>query len=53
LPCSTLVHPSIPLEAIHSPIFSMAVIGSPILAYISPESVCCVVVAIAFIVGFV
>jgi len=53
LPCSTLVHPSMPLEAIHSPIFSMAVIGSWILLYISEdESEGCVVVAIAFM-GFV
>ena len=51
LPCSTLVHPSMPDDAIHSPIFSMAVMGSEILSYISDDGV---VVAIAFIclVGF-
>jgi hypothetical protein len=49
------VQPSIPLAAIHSPIFSMAEMGSWILEYISELSEGWgVVVAIElFIVGFV
>jgi hypothetical protein len=43
-----------PDAAIHSPIFSMAEMGSWILEYISELSEGCVVVAIElFIVGFV
>ena len=51
LPCSTLVHPNMPDAAIHSPIFSMAEMGSEILSYISDEG--CVVVAIELFMGFV
>ncbi len=42
---------NVPDDAIHSPIFSMAVMGSEILSYISDDG--CVVVAIAFIVCLV
>ena len=53
LPCSTLVHPNMPDAAIHSPIFSMAEMGSWILLYISEDSEGCVVVAIELFMGFV
>jgi hypothetical protein len=49
-----LVQPSIPLAAIHSPIFSMADMGSWILEYISELSEGWgVVVAIELFMGFV